>query len=496
LLNLVSSPNLLNLVSSPNLLNLVSSPNLLNLVSSPNLLNLVSSPNLLNLVSTSLLDRIFQSSLTGLGSLGYVSTQSLYSSVARWADYQATSAVSLQSSNARIINPFPYDSATNTSYPMKLQTPELQIYDSNNGPGFVSLGSLSLTTSTGNETYTLGLNSFLTGSVSSLGIVYVKDNNLQTGSLYLSSLYFGNFGGTTSGQLTTDNTATNLYWKGTQLNGGGGGGITENNLVSTVVGLGSAGYISTPGGGGGITTEQLISTIEKWARYPAISSIVFSTNADTNQIVSPGSTFLQLVTDLSVLVTTSTTIDGITPFRGVNASQYGIADQINLGTLAGFNYTYTLIGGQNYTGSISTPTFTNADGSLGSLYISSVFLAAQGGASVGTAGELRTDETATKLFYSTNQLANVKVNVVFSTLDAGAVDPQLYSYDIGKYFLFSTTTGGLAVNLPSVENGWNAVIKNLEGSTETLKVNAISQVALAPGVVTTVVCDGLSFYSL
>jgi hypothetical protein len=91
-------------------------------------------------------------------------------------------------------------------------------------------------------------------------------------------------------------------------------------------------------------------------------------------------------------------------------------------------------------------------------------------------------------------LANLKVNVVVSSL--GADNPQLFSEDIGKYFLFSTTTASLQVNLPSIENGWNAIIKNLEGSTETFTVNTTTPAVLAPGVVTTVVCDGISFYSL
>ena len=37
--------------------------------------------------------------------------------------------------------------------------------------------------------------------------------------MYISTLYFGNGGGSINGQLTTDSTATNLYWKGTQING-------------------------------------------------------------------------------------------------------------------------------------------------------------------------------------------------------------------------------------------------------------------------------------
>ena len=299
-------------------------------------------------------------------------------------------------------------------------------------------------------------------NISSINSNYYLD---VSGGARVSSLTLGTVA--TSGLLGTDATATNLYWNGTQLNGGGGGGIT---------------------------TAQLISTVEKWARYPAISSIVFSTNADTNQIVSPGSTFLQLVTDLSVLVTTSTTVSGVTPFRGITASQFGIADQINITTLGEFNYTYNVVAGPNYTGSISTPTITNYDGTLGSLYVSSLFIAAPEGATSGTAGALTTDLTTSKLYYSTNQLANVKVNVVHSTL--GTDNPQLYSYDIGKYFLFSTATTGLIVGLPPVENGWNAVIKNMEGGAENIKVDTQTQAVLAPGVTTTVICDGIAFYAL
>jgi hypothetical protein len=458
---------------------------------------LVSTPNLLDFVSTSFLDYTFQSSFAGLGTLDYVSTQSLYSSVANWSVYRATTAVTLQSTNATIINPLSYDPATSFYYPMILQTDSVIVQDSNNAPGSLTAGFMVFTTSTTGETYSMGFDPLLVGSISSLGIArFDKDAGLQVGSFYISSLYLGALGGTPAGQLTTDNTATNLYWNDTQLNGGGGGGITESNLVSTVVGLGTVGYISTPGGGGGITTENLISTIERWATYPAVSSITFSNDVDftRNEIVSPGATFLRLVTELSVLVTTSTTIDGITPFRGVNASQYGIADQINLGTLADFNYTYNLLAGQNYTGSISTPTFTNADGSLGSVYISSVFLAAQGGASVGTAGELRTDETATKLFYSTNQLATLRVDVVVSSL--GADNPQLFSEDIGKYFLLSQTNAGTSIDLPPFENGWNVVIKNMPDSSENITVNTCNAAVLAPGVTTTVVCDGITFYAL
>ena len=82
LLSLVSTPNLLNLVSTPNLLNHVSTANLLNLISSPNLLNFVSTPNLLDLVSTSYLTSRLNSTVVGLGTIGYISSSQLVSTTA------------------------------------------------------------------------------------------------------------------------------------------------------------------------------------------------------------------------------------------------------------------------------------------------------------------------------------------------------------------------------------------------------------------------------
>ncbi len=54
--------------------------------------------------------------------------------------------------------------------------------------------------------------------------------------------------------------------------GGGGGDVTQANLVSTVLGLGSAGYISTGGGSGDVTKANLISTVEGLGTYAYVSS--------------------------------------------------------------------------------------------------------------------------------------------------------------------------------------------------------------------------------
>jgi hypothetical protein len=52
-----------------------------------------------------------------------------------------------------------------------------------------------------------------------------------------------------------------------------GGGISPGELISTVEGLGSIGYISTPGGGGGIGSGDLVSTVEGLGTVGYISSL-------------------------------------------------------------------------------------------------------------------------------------------------------------------------------------------------------------------------------
>jgi len=134
----------------------------------------------------------------------------------------------------------------------------VDIFDEYTKPGFLTLGAVTFNTSSTTDSYSLVNNPFVTGSISSFGILHTDyaESFVESGSLYISSLYFGNVGGTVAGQLTTDATATDLFWKGSKLNdqsGGGGGGITTSQLTSTTRGLGSIGYVST---------SQLVSTTE------------------------------------------------------------------------------------------------------------------------------------------------------------------------------------------------------------------------------------------
>lgn len=249
-------------VSSASLLGLVSTPNLLNLLSTGNLGGLVSTPNLLNLVSTSYLQTQLVSTIAGLNSvavtqvlagtnitispptgIGAVTINASGGAPVNWSLYPAISSIALFSTNPRIINPIP-------DVQCVIQSGNLYIQDEFNTPGNINVGNINFFTSTSTESYSIANNSFLTGNVSSLGLLQFDGVGLKTGSLYLSSLYLGNLGGSIVGQLTTDSTASDVYWNGTSLTAGGGGGITTGNLVSTTSGLqtnflGKQGYFST-----------------------------------------------------------------------------------------------------------------------------------------------------------------------------------------------------------------------------------------------------------
>lgn len=219
------------------------------------------SPN--NLVSTSFLNTTLQSTVANLGQI-YLSTVTatsfsnlvstpflnttlqsttgqLQSNIEAWSQYQATNDILLSNGTGiRMVDP-------NAS--IQLKTNLLSIVDINGGYGTISMGeSISFLTSSSSESYGIGFSSNVTGTISSFAMTRGDNITFTTGSFYISSLYFGNLGGTTAGQLTTDATATDLFWKGSKLNdqSGGGGGITTANLASTVAGLGTVNYISGP----------------------------------------------------------------------------------------------------------------------------------------------------------------------------------------------------------------------------------------------------------
>jgi hypothetical protein len=120
---------------------------------------------------------------------------------------------------------------------IQMTTIMLNIIDSYGGYGDITMGQfLNMYTSSSTEYYGLGFSPLATGTISSFSMV--RSDGITTpmmSPLYISSLHLGNFGGTTAGQLTTDDTATDLFWNGSKLNnqsGGGGGGGGAIDYVS------------------------------------------------------------------------------------------------------------------------------------------------------------------------------------------------------------------------------------------------------------------------
>jgi hypothetical protein len=161
----------------------------------------------------------------------------LQANIEYWSQYPALTDVLLTSGTG--ISP------TVPFQPVILRADTL-VQDSLGGYGSITLNSVGFASSSIQEFYAIANNQLITGNVSSLGIIRNGGNEeLSTASLYLSSLYLGSLGGKQYGQLTTDATASDIYWNGVSLTAGGGGTVSPADLVSTVVGLGTSKYVST-----------------------------------------------------------------------------------------------------------------------------------------------------------------------------------------------------------------------------------------------------------
>jgi hypothetical protein len=247
------------------------------------------------------------STTIGLGTLGYVSSTQLVSTTSQlqkniqgWSQYTTTTDITLGDTTAITVE--------NPNNALQLKAPIVTIVDSQGGYGSLTLANQTFATSTSSEVYALGFSDFLTGTVSSFFVGRADGLTLQSASVYVSTIYLGNVGGTVVGQLTTDGTGTDLFWNGSKLNdqGGGGGGVSASQLTSTTVGLGTIGYISTAGGGGGGGAIDYVSAFTVSTGYLEVSTIstysLFSYGIIASQLfnVGPEAMNITSLTDLSV----------------------------------------------------------------------------------------------------------------------------------------------------------------------------------------------------
>jgi hypothetical protein len=244
--------------------------------------------------------------------------------------------------------------------------------------------------------------------------------------------------------------------------GGGGGGITTNNLTSTTDGLGQI-YLSTGGGGGVLTldlvstTVQLQSNIENWSGYPATSNLVFNTNVGI-QMSNPA-------LPLNLRVASVNIVD----------SNGGYGD-LYMGRTLGFvtsttSEVYFIGAGESATGTISSFIIGRDDGvsiNPASLYLSSLYFGDIGGI---TAGQLTTDGNVTDLYWNSNKLLTNAGNVTFSSLYVSSILVNMSAQDAPPWNPLSYILG----NDPNPEPlsvdvfGSARILKNIYvGSTTTI----------------------------
>jgi hypothetical protein len=231
----VSTANLAGHVSTANLANLVSTANLAGLVSTANLANLVSTANLANIVSTSYLNTALTSTVIGLGTAGYLS-----SALTNIGGFGLVSTANL----ANLVSTT-YLNTSLTSTVIGLGT-----------AGYIS-SSQFLSTTFG---YSRAFRT-LSANISTLFFSSATANNAYISSLTIDQLTFGDgngwadFGAIRAAVVSSYQVNTGIIYApivSTSLIVGVNF-LTQANLTSTVIGLGTTGYLSSavatiPGG--------------------------------------------------------------------------------------------------------------------------------------------------------------------------------------------------------------------------------------------------------
>ena len=238
----------------------------------------------------------------------------------------------------------------------------------------------------------------LTSSIIGLGTVgYISSFN----PLYSTVIGLGTAGYISSGQLFSTSIGLTA-----QIAAGGGGGITTANLTSTIVGLGSAGYISTgqlfstsigltaqiaAGGGGGITSANLVGHVST-ANLANLVSTTYLTSQLNSTVIGLGtagyistshlfSTTIGLTAQIAAGGSGITTANLTSTVVGLGTAGY--ISSVNLTGLVSTANLTGLVSTANLTGLVSTANLTGL--------ISTTYLTTQLNSTViglGTAGFL------------------------------------------------------------------------------------------------------------
>jgi len=311
--------------------------------------------NLTNLPAISSLS--LQSTIAGLGTTGYISTQSLVSTVTSITyNYQTAGFISSANLATLVSTPFLNTSLTSTvaaiTYAYQtagfLSTPTListtaGITYNYQTAGFISSPNLATLVSTP------FLNTSLTSTVASLTYGYQTAGFLSTPTIQSTVTGLGSAGYISTPQLTS--TTTGIY---SFINSF----VDPTELTSTVVGLGTVGYVSSMG---------LLSTASGLASY-------ITTFIDPVELASTvtGLGSASFVSTLQLTLNITSTVQGLGSIGYVSTSQL-------TSTVGGITYAYQTSGfvsSANLATLVSTPflntSLTSTVAGLGQIYVSTV----------------------------------------------------------------------------------------------------------------------------
>ena len=349
---LSSIPSLGGFISTANLAGLVSTANLANLVSTANLANLVSTANLANLVSTSYLATQLGSTVVGLGTAGYISSQQLTSSFAGLGNVAVTKliagtgvslspasgvgnvTVTIQGVTTSIGNygqntvgaqitvttagPFPYTivSATITTGGNPVQI--IATGDANNVTastwcilqlyrGTTALGGqVQAESSAANENIPFGI-TWVDAVPAGTYTYSLKTNNVAGGSFQFGEatspvISLVEIAGASPGYLSSISLFSTVAGLGTA------GYISSASLYSTVAGLGTAGYLSSiPSLGGFVSTANLANLVSTSYLNTSLTSTVRGLGTagyiSTSQLLSTSLGLYQQINSISTTTT-------------------------------------------------------------------------------------------------------------------------------------------------------------------------------------------------
>jgi hypothetical protein len=485
--SIVSTANLARLVSTANLANLVSTANLANLVSTANLANLVSTANLANIVSTSYLNTSLTSTVIGLGTAGYISSQQLLSSFSGLSNVAVTKLIA-----GTGVSLSPASGVGNVTVTVQGVTTSIGNYGQN------TVGAQITVTTAGPFPFTIVSATITTGG-NPVQIIATGDANNVTASTWcLLQLYRGTtavggqvqaessaanenipFGitwvdavpaGTYTYSLKANNVAGGSFQFGeatspvismVEIAGASPGFLSSISLFSTVAGLGTAGYLSSP---------SLYSTVAGLGTLGYLSSIPslggFVSTANLANLVS--TSFLNTsLTSTVIGLGTAGYLSSI-PTLGGFVSTANLANLVSTSFLnTSLTSTVRGLGTAGYLSSIPSLGGFVSTANIANL-VSTSYLASQLGSTViglGTSGYISTSQllsTSLGLYQQINSISTTTTIAPSDYVVQGSLAAsQTINTGVDTQVGFLTTPTGSINPTFDPQNWWNPITSTL-----------------------------------